>query len=251
MFLTGLTTQQELRSQTIMMDRLESRYNRAIAREIARAMDEASKKMGDALWKSEVEAKHAENMTGILTRLWTQSGATSVDRMMKVAKSLPKYERKQDITTPVVTNAISDWIRSFGGEKITQITTTTMTDINQIISKGVEDGLSEREIAKSISAIAPSISAGRSPTIARTEVHGSSQGISLEVAQLSEIEMQKEWIAADNERTREAHAEANGQTVAMTDTFIVDGERLQYPGDPAGSAGNVINCRCVVGYRIT
>jgi len=28
----------------------------------------------------------------------------------------------------------------------------------------------------------------------------------------------------------------------------VGGERLMYPGDPSGSAENVINCRCAVGH---
>ncbi len=30
----------------------------------------------------------------------------------------------------------------------------------------------------------------------------------------------------------------------MGQPFIVGGEQLQYPGDPAGSAWNVISCRC-------
>ena len=62
-------------------------------------------------------------------------------------------------------------------------------------------------------------------------------------------DLMKEWIAAMDERTRPAHAEANmGKPIPANDKFIVGGEMLLIPGDPAGSAGNVINCRCSAPY---
>ena len=60
--------------------------------------------------------------------------------------------------------------------------------------------------------------------------------------------MKREWVAAQGERTREDHSAANGQIVSMNQPFIVGGEELMYPGDPNGSAENVINCRCIVAY---
>ncbi len=57
---------------------------------------------------------------------------------------------------------------------------------------------------------------------------------------------QKEYLAVQDDRTRDAHAEADGQIVGIDESFIVDGEELQYPGDPSGDAGNVINCRCSI-----
>lgn len=60
-------------------------------------------------------------------------------------------------------------------------------------------------------------------------------------------DLMKEWIAAMDERTRPAHAEANmGKAIPFNEKFIVGGEMLNHPGDPAGSASNVINCRCSV-----
>jgi hypothetical protein len=38
--------------------------------------------------------------------------------------------------------------------------------------------------------------------------------------------------------------------VPIDEPFIVSGEELMYPGDPSGSAGNVINCRCAIGYVV-
>jgi len=36
----------------------------------------------------------------------------------------------------------------------------------------------------------------------------------------------------------------SGQRVKISEPFTVSGESLMFPGDPVGSAGNVINCRC-------
>lgn len=57
-------------------------------------------------------------------------------------------------------------------------------------------------------------------------------------------QMSKEWISAQDERVRFDHSQADGQIVKFNEFFLVGGERLEYPGDPRGSAGNVINCRC-------
>lgn len=57
------------------------------------------------------------------------------------------------------------------------------------------------------------------------------------------------WNAVMDERTRDDHADADQQVVNLGDPFEVGGEELMYPGDPAGSDGNVINCRCWLTYE--
>lgn len=62
--------------------------------------------------------------------------------------------------------------------------------------------------------------------------------------------LEKEWIATADARTRPAHLAAHGQRVAAGEKFRIEDpltgavEELEYPGDPQGSAANVINCRC-------
>ena len=64
----------------------------------------------------------------------------------------------------------------------------------------------------------------------------------------------KEWLATFDSRIRPAHADAGsryaeGSTpgpIPMHEPFIVMGEPLQFPGDPSGSPGNTINCRCSI-----
>lgn len=58
--------------------------------------------------------------------------------------------------------------------------------------------------------------------------------------------LQKKWITSIDGRERSAHAAANGQIVDFNDKFKVGGEMLDRAGDPAGSAANVVNCRCAI-----
>ena len=54
----------------------------------------------------------------------------------------------------------------------------------------------------------------------------------------------------DNANVRSAHLQAGldyppERAIPLDEAFIVGGEALMYPGDPAGSPGNVINCHCI------
>lgn len=59
----------------------------------------------------------------------------------------------------------------------------------------------------------------------------------------------KTWTSVGDEKVRDAHADADGQEVESSESFDVGGESLDYPGDPNGSPGNVINCRCGLEWR--
>ena len=91
--------------------------------------------------------------------------------------------------------------------------------------------------------------------IARTESTAAANYAALQAAEVSGYMMVKEWISATDHRTRDHkkgdeydHLHMNGQQVPLRDEFVFnDGDdKLQYPGDPTGEAGNIINCRCTV-----
>lgn len=54
----------------------------------------------------------------------------------------------------------------------------------------------------------------------------------------------KTWQTVGDSKVRDWHVAANGQDRPIEDLFAVGPDLLMYPRDPAGSAGNVINCRC-------
>ncbi|UJQ86535.1 capsid maturation protease and MuF-like fusion protein [Mycobacterium phage PenguinLover67] len=63
----------------------------------------------------------------------------------------------------------------------------------------------------------------------------------------SEDELDKVWIATIDGKTRPTHFAADGQRAPLAGSFSVGNEPLRYPGDPAGPAREVRNCRCRVG----
>ena len=56
----------------------------------------------------------------------------------------------------------------------------------------------------------------------------------------------KQWDAALDAATRESHQMLDGQIRELDDKFS---NGLMYPGDPSGSAAEVINCRCILLQR--
>ena len=87
--------------------------------------------------------------------------------------------------------------------------------------------------------------------IARTETTRVENSARMDVGEQGKkmgFSMLKEWVATSDDRTRPAHADADGQQVPIDEPFIVDGEKLMYPGDISmgASPSNVINCRCTM-----
>jgi hypothetical protein len=120
--------------------------------------------------------------------------------------------------------------------------------IHASVKNAIEDGLNSGEtmdqVAARVRTAFNGIADGRARTIAATEV-SVCYGVARDQAMQDAGVPYKEWLTSGNINVRDSHAEANGQTVPVDEPFIVDGEQLMHPGDPSGSAGNVINCHCV------
>lgn len=147
---------------------------------------------------------------------------------------------------------VLDWIEKVSLRKTYQITRTTREQLRNILARGQQEGLGTRAIAKMIrDDFGDVIGRARSETIARTEMHSAANAAQYIAADSLGVPMQREWIAADDERTRDDHAAASGQTVGMDEPFDVGGEQLMQPGDPSGSPEQIINCRCTTGFIVT
>lgn len=57
------------------------------------------------------------------------------------------------------------------------------------------------------------------------------------------IEVLKEWVATNDNRTRDSHRYLDGVRVPIDDTFP---NGLEFPADPAGEPAEVYNCRCAM-----
>ena len=257
--LTRRTRRAEQIAQSIILDRLMVKYQPLIRNEIRAAMQRWARAFGDndLLKMTAAEQGHVDRLTKLLNRLWTESGQLFSYRLLDYVKTGFVRKDYEILSTETMDRIIANWARAYGSQKITQITSTTMRDIQDIVARGIQQGLSERQIADQIFLIAPTKSESRSQTIARTESHAASQATQFEAAEVLGLDMVKVWTTAIDERTRTIadgalfdHVAADGQRVGMHEPFIIEGvngdEALMYPGDTAGSAANVISCRCII-----
>lgn len=136
--------------------------------------------------------------------------------------------------------------------RIAEVEQTTRKRIASLIEKGISDGLGAREVAKTIRDD-KDFNKNRSLTIARTEtVTSANQGRYMS-ALSSPYVKKKGWLPFADKRTRPTH-------LAMLDVPFVDMDQLfflqnlktgalesaRYPCDSSLSAGNSINCRCLI-----
>ena len=120
-----------------------------------------------------------------------------------------------------------------------------MANIRGAIDSAQTDGLDVVSTARRITELTAISSITRAVLIARTETHQAANYAnftSLDVVNIPNT--RKEWVAVNDDRTRDDHVAANGQVVDKDGMFVVGGSQLRYPGDPSGAPKQVINCRC-------
>jgi hypothetical protein len=138
------------------------------------------------------------------------------------------------------------------------ITSTTKETIRKILIQGMQEGWSIMQMMKEIEK--SGINIYRAELIARTETtRAANQGAMLGAISTG-LQTMKEWIAITDDRTRRIprndydHLHMDGKTTPIDQPFTVPGLRsidiMEFPGDPNGSAGNVCNCRCTVGFEV-
>ncbi len=119
--------------------------------------------------------------------------------------------------------------------------------IQETVTDAYDRGLSVPDTAALISEKVLDAAPYQARMLARTDLNGLANGASVMAATLVGVQY-KQWLTAEDDKVRETHAEADGQTVPVDQPFDVGGESLDYPGDPAGSDDEVCNCRCTVIY---
>jgi HK97 family phage portal protein len=132
------------------------------------------------------------------------------------------------------------------GENIKGVNDTTQGLVRLTLVDAIERGENPRVTARALRKQFAEFDKTRALTIARAETHSAANFATNEAyRQTGGLVAGKEWITQFI-NSRDEHEAADGQKVAVDQPFKVGGEDLQYPGDPSGSAGNVINCRCTV-----
>lgn len=246
------------RKERANQQRLQSRIGNAhagdIGGEIRRAMEDAArlyKADGSDVFIEEALQGHTDKLRESVSRLWYRGATMSGERILGAAKSIhgPRWELKQS-GLERFQDAIQYFIETEALQRVTRLAATTIEDVRSTIAQGKAAGDAVDDVANMISAKAQGVSMYRGMMIARTETHAAYNYGHQVGAEESQLDLGKEWVAASDERTRRGktsrfdHLGADGETVGLKDEFTETGEALRYPGDPWGSGGNIIHCRC-------
>ena len=120
--------------------------------------------------------------------------------------------------------------------------------ITAAINRGILLGDPIQDIAKRLVTVASMDlnAAVRSARTATTAAECAGRIDTYKYAQSIGIEMQQEWVATLDDRTRHEHRILDGKRVDIGEAFEVDGASIRYPGDPQAPGYLIYNCRCTV-----
>lgn len=122
--------------------------------------------------------------------------------------------------------------------------------ITKSVTSGLLQGKSVGKIATDLQARVSEMNRASAVRAARTAVTSAQNGgrmDSYKAARQKGIELQKEWMATLDGRTRHSHRRLDGEVVDYNEEFS---NGCRYPGDPRGKPGEVYNCRCTMVARV-
>jgi hypothetical protein len=124
--------------------------------------------------------------------------------------------------------------------------------INAEVLQGIIQGDSIPNMAKRLRNVTEMnrVSAIRNARTMATSAENKGRMDSLHTARDKGVLMKKVWLATSDARTREAHAELDGQEQDIDSPFDSILGPINYPGDPEADPANVYQCRCTLTYKV-
>lgn len=128
--------------------------------------------------------------------------------------------------------------------------------VKNSITQGIIQGKPIPEITKDMVSQLQTGNEAKMRNFARTGMTGAQNAGRMDMLHRQQslgIRVRKKWVATKDSRTRDAHADLDGQIRDVDEPFEAenrDGSTayIDYPGDPAAPAEQVYNCRCTMTY---
>jgi hypothetical protein len=161
--------------------------------------------------------------------------------------------------TDLFSYTILQYLQTQGLDQLaSDITNTTKDQIRRYLIQSAEQNLTLPETIVLLRGAG--ITDYRAELIARTETGRAANIGSMVGATSTGLVTMKEWIAAKDNRTRRIprdqfdHYNMDGKKIPMDETFKLQNKKggfdlMLHPCDSSGSAGDVCNCRCTLGYE--
>jgi len=188
------------------------------------------KGMLDGIWDAELEVSIGKDAFGpVLQYLLAEAGQDAIN----LAGGEQAFNVNADIRT---------WLDNRTGIFLRVINDTTFKQLEKQFEESIDANEDRETLIQRIQDTYGNINKHRAGTIARTEVHNSTQYGALEGYKQAGLGI-KIWVSVIDGHTRDSHAYLDGEERPL-DTPFTNG--LMFPGDPKGDAGEVINCRCTI-----
>ncbi|RAW10011.1 hypothetical protein DC345_29605 [Paenibacillus taichungensis] len=191
--------------------------------------------------------------TDVFADLFETAVQEAFEPLFDLAGESELLELNDEKTWSIGNEAAKQFVKEIGS-LVPDMNQSSMDTLLRSFEKAIEEGNTPSEralLVQEISAIAATgedgpFSMQRAQRVSRTMSTAAANGGKLEGWKQSEIAKGKKWRSAAGTRTRKTHRKANGQVVDLDKPFKVGKSKLMYPGDPAGEAKEIINCRCTM-----
>lgn len=123
--------------------------------------------------------------------------------------------------------------------------------VRNAVAQGIIQGESVEEVGDRLTGELATSNATKMDMFARTAINGAQNAGRMDRLHEAEemgIEVRKKWLATLDQRTRDTHQALDGQEQPIDEPFVVDGMKIDYPGDPFAPPELSYNCRCTLTY---
>ena len=200
-------------------------------------------------------------ISGTITEIYKDAGRVMGGRAYQQAKKAATQKALMPIGyNEALVNDIIRYFQEFLLDKAVLPITETMK--SWILKYVIDQQLTGKSIPEIVDEMLKhDFPKNRAFVITRTEVLRAANYGAVQGARRTGYKMKKEWISAVDFRTRRlprdefSHIAMNGMQVDMDEPFKVPRrtggyEDMMQPGDPNGSAADVIQCRCTTGFIV-
>lgn len=216
------------KNQQIMVGKRWEKLRDELAERYTKANSDALEALGERLPQIFADSVNfttygIEKFSGIDTN-FTLWDASTVQRLVSVEPTLlpkpkVKIDKDKKWNQKKITSAITQGILQ--GESISHLSKRlrTVTDMNY-----------KAAVRNARTAVTSAENGGRNRAYYRAQGQG--------------VQLQQQWLATLDMRTRHEHRELDGQIRDIGKPFEIDGVKLDYPADPQAPPRLVYNCRC-------
>lgn len=145
---------------------------------------------------------------------------------------------------------VVEFLRDLSNARFGRMSELTQKKLRNALAKGVEKGEGADKLAKRIQKMFGFMKKNRALKIARTEVMRASNFATYESFRQSGVVDYKRWLATRDSRTRQTHAQMDGQTARLKAAFKLKGGKYKGRGAMYPGGFNIpaedIHCRCTL-----